>query len=146
MSAKEALPDDRDAPAEAGEDLLERIGLNDEEIAALRQKGTITQERRGRDTVIFKLRYRIAARQHVKYLGTNRRFVEQIRAELNDLQAAHRRHRRLRRLETQARTLLQDTKLRLEAPLKQAGLKFHGRAIRRPRNQNEVMKNTNLST
>ena len=144
MSSKQTEQDGHVAQTDRG--ALQTIGFQAEEIAALKRKGTITQERRGRDTIIFKLRYRMEGRQRVKYLGSDRRVVEQIRAELHDLQAAHRRHRRLRRLETQARTLLQDTKLRLEAPLKQAGLKFHGRAIRRPRNQNEVMNNTTLST
>ena len=144
MSSKQTDQDGHVAQTDGG--ALQTLGFQAEEIAALRQKGTITQERRGRDTVIFKLRYRIAARQHVKYLGTNRRFVEQIRAELNDLQAAHRRSRRLQRLDAQARTLLRDTKLRLEVPLEQAGLKFHGRAIRRPRNRTDVLNRTNSST
>src|SRR5690606_29089829 len=110
---------------------LQVLGFHTEEIAALRQNGTLTSERRGRNTVIFKLRFRLAARQHVKYLGTDQRLVEQIRAELSDLQAAERRSRRLRRLDGQARALLRAVKLQLAAPLDQAGLKFRGRTIRR---------------
>lgn len=116
---------------------FQALGFHAAEIAALKQNGIITAERRGRDTVIFKLRYRLAARQHVKYLGTDRRWVEQIRTELSDLQAAPRRSRRLRQLDAQARALLRATKLQLEAPLQQAGLKFHGRVIRRARNRAE---------
>ena len=87
---------------------LQALGFDAEELAALRQKGTIHQERRGRNTIIFKLRYRMAGRQRVKYLGTDRRLVEQIQAELTDLQAAHRRNRQLRQLGAQARTLLRE--------------------------------------
>lgn len=144
MSSKQTDQDGHVAQTDDG--ALQALGLEAKEIASLRRKGTITQERRGRDTIIFKLRFRIAARQRVKYLGTDRHVVEQIRAELNDLQAAHRRSRRLRRLDAQARTLMRDTKLRLENRLEQAGLKFHGRAIRRPRNRNDVLNPSNPST
>jgi hypothetical protein len=88
----------------------------------------------------------MAMRQRVKYLGTDPHLVAQIQAELNDLQAAHRRNRQLRQLGAQARALLRNTKSRLLAPLQQAGLKFHGRAIRRPRICNEVLNSTNPST
>lgn len=125
---------------------LQALGFDAEELATLRQKGTIHQERRGHNTIIFKLRYRLAGRQRVKYLGTDRRLAEQIQVELMDLQAAHRRNRQLRQLGAQARTLLRNTKSRLLAPLQQAGLKFHGRAIRRPRIRNDVLNSTNPST
>jgi hypothetical protein len=92
--------------------------------------------------VIFKLRFRLAARQHVKYLGTDRQWVAQIQTELSDLQAAQRRRRRLRRLDAEGRALLRAAKLQLEAPLEQAGLKFHGRTIRRSRNRKYVLENT----
>ena len=136
--------DQQVAPTTGG--ALQALGFQAAEIAALRQNGTITAERRGRDTAIFKLRYRLAARQHVKYLGTDRRWIEQIRTELSDLQAAPRRSRRLRQLDAQARALLRATKRQLEAPLQQAGLKFHGRVIRRARNRSDVFKNTNSSS
>jgi hypothetical protein len=131
---------DQDQPiAQTAGGALQALGFHTEAIAALRQNGTITSERRGRNTVIFKLRYRLAARQHVKYLGTYQRLVEQIHTELGDLQAARRRSRRLRRLDGEARALLRAAKLQLEAPLEQAGLKFHGRAIRRLRNRSDVV-------
>jgi hypothetical protein len=112
---------------------LQALNLDAEELAALSHNGTIHQEQRGRNTIIFKLRYRLAGRQRVKYLGTDQNLVAQIQTELNDLQAVHQRNHELRRLGKQARALLRETKQRLLAPLAQAGLKFHGRAIRRPR-------------
>lgn len=82
-------------------------------------------------------------RQRVKYLGTDPHLVAEIQTELNDLQAIHQRNRQLRQLDAEARVLLRETKQRLLAPLEQAGLKFHGRAIRRPRIRNEVLNPTN---
>ncbi len=121
---------------------LQARGFNAEELAALSQNGTIHQEQRGRDTLIFKLRYRLAGRQRVKYLGTDPHLVAHIQAELDDLQAVHHRNRQLQQLGAEARALLRETKQRLLAPLAQAGLKFHGRAIRRPRIPTEVLKPT----
>jgi hypothetical protein len=121
---------------------LRALGLKPEEIAALTCNGSISRESRARRTIIFKLRYRVAGRQCVKYLGTDERLVEHIRSELKDLQASHRRGRRLHRLDEEARELLRACKQRLELHLEQAGLKFHGRAIRRLRNRNDVINNT----
>jgi hypothetical protein len=56
-----------------------------------------------------------------------------MRAELELLQRPRRYAEQLRRLTAQARATLRRTKCQVELELEQAGLKFHGRAIRRPR-------------
>src|SRR5688500_2321395 len=112
---------------------LQALGLGPEHLAALKVNGSIAQERRGRRMIVYKLRYRLSGCQRALYLGTDENLVNLIRGELKDLQASRRRGRELLRLEKKALALLRTSKQRLESQLIQAGFRFHGRAIRRPR-------------
>ena len=104
----------------------------------MKSQGTITAERRGRRTLAYKLRYRVGGQQQVKYLGTDENYIQQLRRELADLQAAHRQGRHLQRLEKQAREVLRASKQLLVPHLPPAGFKFHGLAIRRSRRPQAV--------
>jgi hypothetical protein len=83
--------------------------------------------------VIFKLRFRHLGRQRVRCLGSDPQRAAAVAAELAILQADWQRQRRRRRLIRQSQQLLKSIKPRLTAAVAAAGLKFHGRTIRRPR-------------
>jgi hypothetical protein len=107
--------------------LLNRLALSDEELNALTRQGFIRSERRGRRTV-FRLRYRVDGRQHVRYISP--RDVEALEAELATLQRRVRARRHLRSIAVLARQALRDRKMTLAPLLEARGLHFHGHQIR----------------
>lgn len=82
----------------------------------------------------YKLRFRRAGKQHVRYIGGSVR-AQEVSLELSQLQAELRLIRRLARLLPLARQLLRDAKKSTAPLVAAAGWKYHGQAIRRPRNQ-----------
>lgn len=112
---------------------LTRLRLDDEQLAALKCQGFVARERRGNGYYVYKLRFRQKGRQKVRYVGTDAALADRVRRELQILQAAVQRRRRLRRFSREARSLLRTAKGRLSASLEPCGFAFHGLAIRRKR-------------
>ncbi len=110
--------------------LLNRLALREEELEALSRQGFIRSERRGRKT-IFRLRYRVHGRQHVRYVSP--RDAAPLEAELGALQRQVRARRRLAGLAALARQALHDRKSMLAPLLEAHGYHFHGYQIRRCR-------------
>jgi len=81
----------------------------------------------------FKLRYRLAGEQRVRYFGVDPAAAAAIQQELAAWQRGERALRALRQVERQARELIREGKHRLEPFVRAAGLRFHGRTIRQPR-------------
>lgn len=115
---------------------LASLGLLREAWETLVHQGSLCAEN-GRTGTVHKLRFRMDGKQHSRYVGKAPDFVEQIRRELTELQAGARSRNRLRQLEKEALQRLRVTKQQLEPLLAGAGRVFHGRAIRRQR-QNET--------
>ncbi|MBL9085009.1 MAG: hypothetical protein JNK76_24610 [Planctomycetales bacterium] len=92
--------------------------------------------------MISKLRYRLAGRQIVKYLGIDQDFVRRVGEQLETLQAADRRCRRLRRLAAETRSVLREVRDRLRPALREAGFTFHGQVIRRSRSNDDRQEKT----
>jgi hypothetical protein len=106
--------------------------LSTEELRALLSQGFVSAERRAKHTY-YKLRFRLAGRQRVRYLGTDPEEAGQLQRILEELQARRRHKSELaRRVETAARQL-RGFKRILEPLVLQAGYRCHGQAIRRPR-------------
>lgn len=113
------------------------LGLSVEEIAALRHQGFVCREERDRGRAYGKLRYRVHGKQHVKYLGKDDAFVRQVEQELSELQAPNQLNRTLGRLTREANQVLRSVKPRVESVLNDQGYVFHGRAVRKPRADNQ---------
>ena len=109
---------------------LAALGLSNEELCALARQGFVGGEYRGRRGPYFKLRFRVARRQIVKYLGNDVVVAKGIQQEVILLQAEHRLSRQLQRLTMQAREVLRETKLILRDDVRAAGFDFHGLAVR----------------
>jgi hypothetical protein len=142
MSATPSPSANRPPGAETAERFFRRIGLRSVDVAALKRSGTITQETRGRGTVIYKLRYRREGRQVVKYLGVDRSFVRHVGEQLALLQVPARRRRRLRRVAAETRSVLHDVRARVRSTLQEAGFTFHGLTIRRSRSSDDQQEKT----
>jgi hypothetical protein len=119
----------------AAQRCLAELGLGAADQAALARRGFISREIRGRGTAVYKLRFRRDGRQHVRYLGTDAGGVRRVQEAVRELQAERRIELDRGRLHRDAAKLLRDGKRRLEKPLAAVGLRFHGRSIRRPRNE-----------
>jgi hypothetical protein len=117
-----------DAPA-----ALNQLRLTPAEMAALQKQGFVAAEMRGRRTIIYKLRFRVDGRQHVRYLGNDVAFVAAVQCALQIHQRGHELRSELRALTRDAAQLLRGTKRQLTPHLKQAGFVFHGRAVRQKR-------------
>lgn len=128
-------------PSIAGQAAFERLGLSTEEITSIRHQGFISREKRGRGTIVFKLRFRLDGRQRVKYLGTDAAQAALVQQELEKHQRGRQINQQLRELNRETAKLLRESKHRLEPFVAQAGLRFHGRAIRRPRRVIAIDKN-----
>jgi hypothetical protein len=117
-------------PAVAG---LIRLGLPQEEFAALARQGFVSAEPRRDGRTYYKLRYRRGGRQVVVGLGYDLHTAEQLRQELEGLQGPRRADRNLARLMRTARQRLCRSKTELASHLRSAGYHFHGYEIRRRR-------------
>lgn len=110
---------------------LATLRLTEDDLAELSQQGFICREERGH-RVLFKLRFRRAQRQVVRYIG-DAGLAAAIQFELAHLQADRHRQLELERLAKCARRMVRDTKQELEPIVEAANLRFHGLALRRPR-------------
>ena len=119
---------------------LARLRLTEEHLRSLRRQGFVCQEDRGRERIYFKLRFRHAGRQVVRYIGKDPALAGQIQAELEELQQVKRLNCKLARLQRRARKTLRDSKARLVPILDGAGFAFHGLAIR------EQLPHSDIST
>lgn len=122
-------------------DDLAALGFGNDEIAALKRQGFVSHESRG-GHVIYKLRFRLHGRQRVRYFGADAERAEQVERLLERLQRGRRIKKQLRDIRHYASKELRETKLRLKPFVENAGLIFHGLAIRRPRRVAGDTKNT----
>ena len=113
--------------------VLHTLGLNEDEIRTVRRQGFVSQDVRGPNQVYYKLRFRMAGRQHVRYIGRDAALARLIALELRQSQQRIHQGRNLSRLLREAKLLLRTSKTRLDPQLAQQGFRFHGRAIRRLR-------------
>lgn len=110
---------------------LASLGLSREHMAALASQGIICLESQGRGRVCAKLRFRFQKRQIVRYIGTNRGFVETVRTELSQLQAKARCGRRMRRRYREGRQAVRNIiKPKLAPVLADLGYRLRGLTIR----------------
>ena len=137
MPSKEAVPDGSSNSTEGHHLRLEGLGLGAEELTAVRRQGFVSRETRG-GSVIFKLRFRVAGRPRVKYLGCDEARAAEVQDVLDALQRVRNYDRGLRELSRQANGQLRKSKRQLEPLLKNKGWKFHGRAIRRVKRKRSV--------
>src|SRR5258708_2065497 len=93
---------------------LADVRLTEQERASLARQGFVATELRGQGRPCFKLRFRSAGRQRVRYLGKDPQTARAIARELVGLQAARRVQLRLRRLSHQARLRLRQAKQALQ--------------------------------
>lgn len=111
---------------------FEALKLGTEETAALKRQGFVVGEQRG-GRVVYKLRFRVRDRQRVRYLGADSRKAERIEQFVKSLQRDRCIKKQLRDLDAAVAENFSMMKRRLGPFLDQAGLKFHGLAIRRTR-------------
>jgi hypothetical protein len=111
---------------------LAKLNLTNAQLAALRRQGFVNQERRNGRTV-YKLRLRVGRVQIVRFLGTDRKLAESLPAELRHWQSGRRLQLEAGRLRKTLRALLRRQKRQLTSLVEQAGYRFHGRQVRRPR-------------
>jgi hypothetical protein len=123
--------------------VLATLGLLAEQIAALAKRGSVCAEVRSNGQVYHKLRFRVDDRQHVRYLGNVPEFIEQVKAEIEQLQQRTRLRRELRHLTRAARQKLRASKSRLEPLLVDAGFRFHGMAVRKRRSASRKISTDN---
>jgi hypothetical protein len=95
----------------------------------------VSSERRGKGAIIYKLRFRFNGRQQVRYLGIDPIKIESIRLALTLLQRYRILKHAIHDLCHEARKAMRNGKRQLAPQLESAGYKFHGLAIRRPRQQ-----------
>lgn len=115
---------------------ITRLGdlqLSSEDLAGLAKQGFVCFEQRANGYGYFKLRFRSAGRQKVRYLGSDPSLADQIKQELIELQAARHEQLKLAQLTTQARETLRQSKAALFDVVASHGRTFHGFAIRRTR-------------
>ena len=108
--------------------LLNRLAMSDEELRAVSRQGFLRSETRGTKT-IFRLRYRLHGRQHVRYVSPGD--AAALEAELGLLQRRVRARRRLTGLAALARQVLRHRRSTLAPLLEAGGYHFHGHQIRR---------------
>lgn len=110
---------------------LAALRLDQLDMDALVCQGFVCREKRD-ERVYFKLRFRRAGRQIVRYIGDDRRAAA-IQKEMRELQADVRIMRQLKAIATAANQRLRQAKKELEPILNANGFTFHGLAIRRRR-------------
>ena len=112
---------------------LEYLGLRCAELAALKENGHVSQELRGRNCLIFKIRFRISGRQTVRYLGANPQLAEAVRTELERLRRPIVNRANLRSLTREGKRGLRRSKLTVFPTVEVLEHRFHGFALRRRR-------------
>ena len=121
------------------------LGLCEEAIAALQHQGYVTSEKRRKTSVVFKLRYRLHGQQRVCYIGTDPLFAATIVQALDVHQRMRQIEATLRTLAAQSRRSLRENKQKLAPLVEQAGWKFHGRDLRRPRGSGKACRPSNFT-
>jgi hypothetical protein len=110
---------------------LTALNLSKVHLDDLASQGSIHRDIAASGRTTFKLRFRSAGRQVVRYLGGDVEFVNQIERELAQLQRAVKERRCSCRLLRSAGLQLRHSKRRLEPRLRLIGFHFYGREIRR---------------
>ena len=110
---------------------LAALGMTLEDLALLAQQGFVNGQRQ-RGKTYFKLHWRRAGQQKVRYIGSAERAAA-IRMELESLQRDVQAKRTLGARMRAAKRAIREAKRRLEPVLAGHGYAFHGLAIRRPR-------------
>jgi hypothetical protein len=110
---------------------LAALRLTDDDLDGLSYQGFVCREQRGH-LVFFKLRFRRARRQIVRYVR-NAQHAEDVCAELRRLQADRRMDLQLGRIAKLACRMLREGKCQLEPIVQAEQMTFHGLALRRPR-------------
>jgi hypothetical protein len=111
---------------------LTRLRLTAKELKSLSRQGFVCSESRG-GRIYYKLRFRCAGRQKVRYIGAHAQTARQIQEELETLQRQRRLALELSRLTRLANRTRREAKARLQPLLRAAGYTFHGHEIRRTR-------------
>jgi hypothetical protein len=125
---------------------LEGLGLTADELAAVKQQGHVAQEVRGRNRMVYKLRYRFGGRQRVRYLGADPEFAKAVREELQRIRRAEVMRKNLRSLTREGKRALRQSKLRLLPFVEQLGYAFHGFDLRRRQHADHVNVITKAKT
>ena len=81
---------------------LEDLELEPEERVALQRQGFVSVEKRANGSSYFKLRFRCGGHQRVRGLGNNPAVAEQVRRQVQELQAKRRRDKELMGLTREA--------------------------------------------
>jgi hypothetical protein len=110
---------------------LTKLELSTMEFDALARQGFVCEERR-RDTTYYKLRYRLAGKQRVRYIGEVAAALV-VKRELASLQQNARSRRQVTALRQVASKQLREAKQLLQPYLQERGLYYHGQAIRKRR-------------
>ncbi len=113
-------------PLPASYPALACLGLDVEQLAALARQGSLHAEGPGSRKRYYRLHFRQAGRQVVRYVGSNPGFVAAVRGELARLQARTKHSRDLERLVRASRRCLRATKRRLSPLLPLVGRAFYG--------------------
>jgi hypothetical protein len=121
------------SPEPSSPRLLANLGLIPVELAALRRQGFVNREPRGRGSAVFKLRFRLAGRQRVVYLGTDAEQAEGVERELAEWQQSRRQSLEFARAHRRVGKFLRAAKARLAPLLEREGYHYHGQAVRRSR-------------
>ena len=120
---------------------LRQLGLDDAEIDALRSKGYLTQDKRGRGLAgYWRLRFRFERRTRTVYLGRDERLVAQVRKELGALQNQLSLRRQCMHVTAEGSRQLRAVKVRLAPVLRQLGFHYHGDTIRKFRGDAKIAK------
>ena len=118
---------------------LRQLGLDEADLALLRQNGSVHPEfrvRHGRNFgPYYKLRWRKEGRQCVHYLGRDREHARKVALALATWQQASRLEREARAALGQARKALRELKSTLSPALATTGGQWHGYHVRQPRRQ-----------
>ena len=113
--------------------ILIRLQLTAEHWESLARQGYVTEDRRGPNKCVFKLRFRHQGRVVVRYLSTDPAVAEAARRELAEIQREARTECNLRRLLRRARRALRAAKARSTPALNAMGFAYHGYQLRRPK-------------
>jgi len=112
--------------------MIASLNLEPDDLEALRHGGTISAEPRG-TLMRYRLRWWRDGRQRSLYIGSDATRAALIRQALHEHQRLHRLEQRIAVHAKQASLLLRTISQRLAPVVHQAGLRFHGRCLRRPR-------------
>jgi len=111
---------------------LSKLRLPERAMESLRTQGFVCAEPRSRKQ-IYKLRFRLDSRQHVRFLGDDAEVAREVQAELNTLQREILSRRQFAELRRGLRNVLKQSKVSLQGLLEERGFHYHGQAIRRRR-------------